>query len=309
MKVLVFIESSSKYLKLIRYAQDVFKNKNVRFFTIGLEDILWPEISSPVLRVLRESSYHPCHFSKIVSDLYDQENPDIFLALDHPSNREFLSGAACAKQAVFFNDVSDITFQGEDLFIEKPLYTGKLLSKIKILKRPCFILLNPSAFPEAPEAEGALGKPKIKDIPFKPFKTPIKKITRIHPPQIKKQINSAERIVSGGRGLGEAKNFELLEELAKVISGAVGASRAVVDAGWVPHHMQVGQTGTVVSPKLYIACGISGAVQHLVGIQGAQVVVAVNKDASAPIFKKSNYGLVGDVFDIIPALIKELGKA
>lgn len=306
MKALVFIESSSDYLKIVKYTHDLFKN--VCFFTIGSKEISWPNVSSPIFRILKEnSSYHPCYFSKIVSDLYDQEKPDVVIALDHSSNRDFLPGLAISKQAGFFSDVSEINLQGEDLFIQKPLYTGKLSARLKVLRKPCVILLNSSALPVVQKSEE--GAPQIKDLPFNSFDSPIKRITRSQPSQARKQINSAERVVSGGRGLGEAKNFELLEKLAETISAAVGASRAVVDAGWVPHHMQVGQTGTLVSPKLYIACGISGAIQHLVGIQGAQVIVAINKDASAPIFKKSNYGLVGDVFEIIPALIKELSKA
>jgi electron transfer flavoprotein alpha subunit len=160
-----------------------------------------------------------------------------------------------------------------------------------------------------PLAEGA-GAPRVEalavDIPPEDLRAVVTQVAQGRSEQV--DLTEAGIIVSGGRSLGSAENFKVLEELASVLGAAVGASRAAVDAGYAPHSMQVGQTGKTVNPALYIACGISGAVQHLAGMRTSKYIVAINKDPEAPIFKLADYGIVGDLFEVVPKLTEEFRK-
>ncbi len=203
-------------------------------------------------------------------------------------------------------DVTDFGVEGGAVTVTRPVYAGKALLKLKITGAPAVISLRPSVFtpverpkPGAQEtaaAEGSAGRVVVKQI--KPAEAGTL------------DVAEAPIIVSGGRGLKEPANFKVLEDLAAAFAGraAVGASRAVVDAGWRPHAEQVGQTGKTVSPTLYVAVGISGAIQHLAGMRTSKVIVAINKDKDAPIFKVADYGIVGDLFDVVPKLTEEIKK-
>lgn len=166
------------------------------------------------------------------------------------------------------------------------------------------VLVRPKSFPAH---EGAGGPPEVERLDL-PADAPrgARRLESVVAAHAGPQLEEARVVVSGGRGLQEAANFEILEHLARQLGAAVGASRAVVDAGWVPYSMQVGQTGKTVKPDVYIACGISGAMQHLVGMKGSSHIVAINKDRDAPIFKLSDLGVVGDALKVLPALIEEL---
>ncbi len=203
-------------------------------------------------------------------------------------------------------DVTDFGVEGGAVTVTRPVYAGKALLKLKIAGAPVVISLRPSVFTpverpkagaqETAAAEGSAGRVVVKQIKAAEAGT--------------LDVAEAPIIVSGGRGLKEPANFKVLEELAAAFAGraAVGASRAVVDAGWRPHAEQVGQTGKTVSPTLYVAVGISGAIQHLAGMRTSKVIVAINKDKDAPIFKVADYGIVGDLFDVVPKLTEEIKK-
>jgi electron transfer flavoprotein alpha subunit len=198
--------------------------------------------------------------------------------------------------------------EGQQLECVRPVFAGKAYSRVRLLMTPAMATLRPNVF------TAGVGDParSAETEPFTPELNPAQIHASVKEIQVsaglKIELTEANIVVSGGRGMKGPENFPIVEALADALGGAMGASRAAVDAGWIDHQHQVGQTGKTVSPTLYIACGISGAIQHLAGMSSSKYIVAINKDPEAPIFEVADYGIVGDLFEVVPALIEELGK-
>jgi electron transfer flavoprotein alpha subunit len=251
-------------------------------------------------------NYNPELFSHFLIDLLSKEKPDFVLATASMMARDLLPRVAQKLGAGVASDCTELTFSGDTLTVRKPLYSGKCSAQIDFQNCAMkIVLMRPNQMPVGTAGSGSTAIKKVTLTPVD-LKTRIKEIVKGTTEKL--DLTEAKIIVSGGRGMKGPEHFKLLDDLAAVLGATVGASRAVVDAGWVSHSMQVGQTGKTVAPTLYIACGISGAIQHLAGMSGSKVIVAINKDPDAPIFQKSTYGIVGDVFEVVPQLTAEFKK-
>jgi electron transfer flavoprotein alpha subunit len=239
-----------------------------------------------------------------VAELAGKESPQVIFAPVTTRQREFMARLAARLGAGLSADSTAMALDGGKLVATRPVYAGKLLSKMTWSKTPWMATLRPNVFRPADAQAGAspdVQKPSV-TMPAEAMKLVER---RQEASTGLPELTEAEIVVSGGRGLKGPENFAILEELAKVLGAAVGASRAAVDAGWRPHRFQIGQTGRTISPKLYLGFGISGAIQHLAGMRTSKVICAINKDPEAPIFKIADYGIVGDLFEVAPLLTQE----
>jgi electron transfer flavoprotein alpha subunit len=245
---------------------------------------------------------------KLVAD----DQPQVVISGASTRGRELLAAAAADANAGLLSDVTDLKSEGESLQGTRPVYAGKVLSTATTVATGTqFVTIRSRAFPAPTPDTSKSGE--VVSVPAVLSEDQIStKIESFEETKGTVNLTDARIIVSGGRGVGGPEGFAPIRELADVLGGAVGASRATVDAGWIPYAHQVGQTGKTVSPDLYIAVGISGAIQHQAGMRTAKVIVAINKDPDAPIFKLARYGIVGDLFKVLPALSQafrtKLGK-
>jgi electron transfer flavoprotein alpha subunit len=238
-------------------------------------------------------------WARTLAQVIAQAKATVVLIPFTATGKDLAPRVAARVGAGLVSDCVSLKMEGGRLQARRPMYAGKAFATVKWEGDPQMATLRPNVFPlgtpdKARKAETVTG------VAEPTSRAAVKSIETTAAGKI--ELSEAQIVVSGGRGLKGPENFHLIQELADAFGAAMGASRAVVDAGWVEHQHQVGQTGKTVSPSLYIAAGISGAIQHLAGMSSSKVIVAINKDADAPIFKVANYGLVGDVFEIIPKL-------
>ncbi|HEX9163815.1 MAG TPA: electron transfer flavoprotein subunit alpha/FixB family protein [Thermoanaerobaculia bacterium] len=238
---------------------------------------------------------------QVISDV----KPSVVLFGGTSNGRDLAPRIAARLNVGVASDVDRLDWLDGKLRARRPVYSGKAFATVDVISTPAIATCRPNAFPAEEAGSGAA---EIVDVSFQPGQAKARLVETKTPETGEMSIAEADIIVSGGRGLKEAANFSYIRDLAHAIGGAVGASRATVDAGWIDHQHQVGQTGRVVSPNLYIAAGVSGAIQHLAGMSSSKHIIAINKDPEAPIFRVADLGVVGDLFQILPALTEEVKK-
>lgn len=251
--------------------------------------------------------YSPEGYSNALANFIKSKNYDYVMAGATSTGKDLIPRLAASFGAGCASDCTNFVFDGGSFAGTRPLFAGKCLAKVELTgPKPHFATIRPNALGLSQSPTAGAGAAADVAADAGQIRAAIKEV--IKAASAKVDLTEANIIVSGGRAMKNAENFKVLNDLADVIGATVGASRAAVDSGFAPHAMQVGQTGKTVSPSLYIACGISGAIQHLAGMRTSKVIVAINTDPDAPIFTKADYGIVGDLFTVVPLLTEEFKK-
>jgi electron transfer flavoprotein alpha subunit len=248
-------------------------------------------------------SYTSDAYSQAIMQVIEAENPQGFI-LGHTSIGKDISPRIAAKlKSGLISDAISLEVNGDQVIFTRPIYSGKAFEKKVIADGMVFATIRPNNIPLLEKDESRFGEVNLVNVEVKDLRTIVKDVVRKATSGV--DLSEAKIIVSGGRGVKSKDGFKPLQELAELLGGAVGASRGACDADYCDYSLQIGQTGKVVTPDLYIACGISGAIQHIAGMSNAKVIVAINKDPEANIFSIADYGIVGDLFEVVPILIEE----
>ncbi|WP_018921665.1 electron transfer flavoprotein subunit alpha/FixB family protein [Salsuginibacillus kocurii] len=245
-------------------------------------------------------------FTQVFSQVVEAEEPEAIVMPHTSPGKDMAPRIAEKLKCGLISDVVDIEGSEEDATFTRPIYSGKAFEKKTVTAGTLFVTIRPNNIPALEKDEGHTGDVSSIEVEVNDLRTVIKEVVKKTSGTV--DLAEAKVIIAGGRGVKSAEGFKPLEELADLLGAAVGASRGACDAEYCDYSLQIGQTGKVVTPDLYIAVGLSGAIQHLAGMSNSKVIVAINKDPEAPIFDVADYGIVGDLFDVVPALTEELKK-
>lgn len=319
-KVLAFVESRDNKIKnagfetastALKIANELGAEAEILLIGSGVSSITAELGAYGIKKVItaddpRLEKYSTTAYSKILAEAAKQRGADIIILSATAMGKDISARVSAKMEAGMASDCTDIRTENGNIIATRPVYAGKAYIDLKVNSPVKIFTLRPNVFKPV-KADGVSAEAEKFEVNLddSDFKAQVKEIIVSSE---KLDVTEANIVVSGGRGLKGPENFYLVEDLAKVLGGAAGASRAIVDAGWRPHDDQVGQTGKTVSPSLYIAVGISGAIQHLAGMSSSKCIVAINKDKDAPIFQIADYGIVGDAIEIMPVLIEECKK-
>ncbi|NPC93657.1 electron transfer flavoprotein subunit alpha/FixB family protein [Bacillus sp. WMMC1349] len=273
-----------------------FTNEMIHY---GADKVLLAE--DPALK-----TYTADGFSQAFLAVLEQEKPDAVVFGHTAMGKDLSPKLAARMDAGLVSDAIDVSMTGGNIIFTRPIYSGKAFEKIVSTDQPILATIRPNNIEPLEKDESRTGTVDSISVNLKDIRTVIKEVVKKTSEGV--DLSEAKIIVAGGRGVKSADGFKPLQELAEVLGGAVGASRGACDADYCDYSLQIGQTGKVVTPDLYIACGISGAIQHLAGMSNSKIIVAINKDPEADIFNIADYGIVGDLFEIVPLLTEEFKK-